>query len=247
MSDKPEEINEAEVEELEEYSPPAEETKTKKEKSKRPQYPGSPRVKEIERHSQVDKPQTQWTKPGQTPKARSQIISETGELESISSFDIQKEVNDSQAERARFVSWQARQKKFVMYKFIMYDEERGMDRWDPIEYTFYPLTVGQWKAIQMQEAKERDLAGKINDKDIKDANQQLIKTQIDTLKMKCGLFFRMDVNEFIEDENEDRVPNPDYEFEFMNWQDLRDCVEAATYKNSFHNKRERSGFQSAVG
>jgi hypothetical protein len=240
--DKSEEIDEEISEEFGDIS----ETPETKKKAKRPQYPGSPRVKEIERHSQVDKPQTQWTKPGQTPKARSQIISETGELESISSFDIQKEVNDSQAERARFVSWQARQKKFTMYKFIMYDEEKGMDRWDPMSYTFYPLTVGQWRGIQMQEAKERDLAARINDKDIKDANQQLIKTQIDTLKMKCGLFFRMDVNEYIEDENGDRVPNPDYEFEFMNWQDLRDCVEAATYKNSFHNKRERSGFQSAI-
>lgn len=209
----------------------------KKKKQNPPQLSASPNVNEIERYSEVNNPRTVYTEHGQLPKPRSKVLEEAGVLKSVGNFDIQKELAHLQSERAAFVAWQANQQDFVMMKFIMYNSETGEDRWDPITYQFYPLTVGQWKAIQLQEAKEKDLARNIEDKTIVDANRQLAEAQIETLRMKCGLFFRMNIDEQSEG----------YEFEYINWPDLRDCVEAATYKNSFPSSSRRQEYRAGIG
>jgi hypothetical protein len=195
------------------------------------------RILTSRRYSDVNNPKTQWVRHDEKPKSRAEIIQESGALKSISNFDIQKELQHLQSERAAFVAWQANQSEFVMHKFVMYDSDTGMDRWDPITYSFYPLTLGQWRAVQMQEAKERDLQRSLDDKDVKDAHQQLALTQIETLKLKCGLFFRMNIDESSEG----------YEFEYINWPDLRDAVEAATYKNAFPSQNRGQKYKAGIG
>lgn len=207
-----------------------------KRKQNPPQLSAAPNVDNIERYSDVNNPKTVYTQHGEKPIPRSQVLQNAGVLNSISNFDIQKEIAHLNSERAAFVAWQANQQDFVMMKFISYNSETGEDRWDPVTYQFNPLTVGQWKAIQLQEAKERDLARNIEDKTIVDANRQLAETQIETLRMKCGLFFRMNID----------PQSEGYEFEYINWPDLRDCLEAATYKNAFPSSNRRPQYQAGI-
>lgn len=209
---------------------------TTKKKQTPPQMSASPNVTEIERYPEVYNPQSVYTEHNKLPKDRAKVLEESGMLKSITNFDIQKELEHLQSERARFVAWQANQQDFIMQKFVMYNSETGLDRWDPVSYSFYPLTVGQWKAIQLQEAKEKDLIRSLDDKSIKDANTQLVLASIETLKMKCGLFFRMN----IDDKSEG------YEFEYIHWPDLRDCVEAASYKINFPSSNKRPRYEAGI-
>lgn len=182
-------------------------------------------VNEIERYSEIDNPTDQLVERGGEPSRRQQVL-DTGELVPYNRKQLVKEYSKMQAYRNAFVAWQAQQEDYVIYQYAGYDREEGLDRWSPTKYQFNPLTMGQFNKLQDLESKLNDLkrAAQNNDKTIKDVYKQVREYERNVWKLKCELYFRMDVEE---------------EFEISSYADVRDMLEAWEWCNAWVPKSRR--------
>lgn len=166
---------------------------------------------------EVDNPSVQYSLPGSPPRSRYDKVLDSGALDGIIGTNVfRKEIEDLQNEQNAFVAWQAKQKEYIIYQNVEYDEEKGQDKWVGVPYEYYPLTMGQRLRLQKLEAEVADLTRAIqnNDRTVTNANQRLYEKNIDLTKEQCALYLRMDV---------------DKEFEISNYSDVTLAISAARY------------------
>ena len=185
-------------------------------------------VDPIERYSEIDKPSDQYRRPGDEPSRMEQIM-ETGELVPYNRKQLIKEYGKMQAWKNAYVSWQAQRDDYVIYQNAGYDEEKGADKWVAAHYQLYPLTTGQHFRIDAMNARLNDLkrAAQNNDKDVKDVYNEIRKTEINIVKLKLELYFRLHVGRI--DPKSGVTDDPDDEFEYSSWADVRDNIESAEW------------------
>lgn len=167
---------------------------------------------------EVDNPQEQYSLPGEAPgQSRFDRVLEAGALDGYIGTNVfRKEIAKLQDDQNAFVAWQAKQKDYIIYQNVDFDEEKGMDKWEPNSYEYYPLTVGQRLALQKLEAEVGDLTRAIqnNDRSVQHANERLYEKTVQLLKEQCARYLRMDVEK---------------EFEISNYSDVTLAVAAARY------------------
>lgn len=195
-------------------------------------------MRPIEKYSEVRNPSDKFLPKGQEP-SRVEELARTGELLPYNRKQLLKEYGRMQASRNSFVTWQAQRDDYVIYQNAGYDENKGMDRWTPVHYQLNPLTTGQHYRIDMMSDKLLDLrrAIQINDTTVKNPNTQARKTEINLLKLKLELYFRMYIGKYyhretgeeVDPDNPDGVLESEDEFERSSWQDVRDMIEAAEW------------------
>lgn len=170
----------------------------KKQKGRRPQR--SSRI-ETTNFSEVDNPSEQYSLPGEAPsRSRFDNVLDSGQLDGYIGTNVfRKEITKLQDDQNAFVAWQAKQQDYIIYQNVEYDEEKQMDKWEPVSYQYYPLTTGQRLGLQKLEAEVNDLSRAIqnNDRTVQHANERLYEKTVELLKEQCARYLRMDVeNEF---------------------------------------------------
>lgn len=166
----------------------------------------------------IDNPEEQYSLPGEPPsRSRFQQVYEAGAIDGYIGTNVfRKEIAKLQDEQNAFVAWQAKQDEYIIYQNVEFDEEKGMDKWEPISYQYYPLTVGQRLGLQKLEAEVNDLTRAVtnNDRNVDHANERQYEKTVELLKEQCARYLRMDV------ENE---------FEISNYADVTLAVASARY------------------
>lgn len=188
----------------------------------------SVQIDPVEKYSEVQDPSDQYLSPGEEP-SRMEQVAETGELVPYNRKQLIKEYGKMQAWRNAFVSWQAQKENYVIYQNAGFDEEKGKDRWTASHYQLYPLTSGQKFRLDNMLAKLNDLkrAAQNNDKEYKNVYTQIAKTELDLVKLKLEMYFRLYVGAV--NKQTGRIDDPDDEFEKSSSADVRDMIESAEW------------------
>ena len=177
---------------------------------------------------EVENPGEQYSLPGEAPgRSRFDQVFESGALDGyIGTNTFRKEIAKLQDEQNAFIAWQAKQDEYVIYQNVDFDNDKEMDKWEPVSYQYYPLTVGQRLALQKLEAEVNDLnrAVQNNDRRIDHANERLYEKTVDLLKEQCARYLRMDV---------------DKEFEISNYADVTLAIASARYAELHIPKSQR--------
>lgn len=167
---------------------------------------------------EVYNPGTQYSNPGEPPgRSRFDQVNESGVLEGYLGANVFKEeIARLQDEQNAFVAWQAKQDEYIIYQNVDFDEEEGKDKWEPISYQYWPLTVGQRLGLQKLEAEVNDLQRAIqnNDRTVKNPNEELYRKTVQLLQEQCARYLRMEV---------------DKEFEASNYADVTLALASARY------------------
>jgi hypothetical protein len=108
-----------------------------------------------------------------------------------------------------------------------------MDKWEPVSYSYYPLTVGQRLALQKLEAEVSDLNRAVanNDTRVDRANERLYERTVELLKEQCARYLRMDV---------------DNEFEISSYADVTLAIASARYAELHVPKSARERMPSST-
>lgn len=198
----------------------------KKARGRKPQR--SSRI-ETTNWDEIENPESQYSLPGEAPnRTRYQQVFEAGGLDGYLGTNVfRKEIAKLQDEQNAFVAWQAKQDEYIIYQNVEFDEEKGMDKWEPISYQYYPLTVGQRFALQKLESEQLDLQRAVqnNDRSIDHANERLYKVTVELLKEQCARYLRMDV---------------DNEFEISNYADVTLAIASARYAEAHVPKSQKA-------
>lgn len=184
---------------------------------------------------EIDNPEEQYSLPGEAPsRSRFQQVSEAGALDGYIGTNVfRKEIGKLQDEQNAFVAWQAKQDDYVIYQNVDFDDEKGMDKWEPVSYSYYPLTVGQRLALQKLEAEVSDLNRAVanNDTRVDRANERLYERTVELLKEQCARYLRMDV---------------DNEFEISSYADVTLAIASARYAELHVPKSARERMPSST-
>lgn len=197
---------------------PEDSNKPKNRRERRGRKPQRSSRIETTNFEEVDNPEEQFSLPGEAPgRSRYQQVLEAGALDGYIGTNVfRKEIAKLQDEQNAFVAWQAKQDDYIIYQNVDYDEEKQMDRWEPVSYSYYPLTVGQRLGLQKLEAEVNDLARSIqnNDRQVSNANERHYNKSVELLKEQCARYLRMDVEK---------------EFEISNYADVTLAIASARY------------------
>lgn len=178
-------------------------------------------------------PKEQYSNPGEPPgRSRFDQVYESGALEGYLGANVfREEISKLQDEQNAFVAWQAKQDEYTIYQNVDFDEDKGQDVWAPINYKYYPLTVGQRLGLQKLEAEVNDLQRAIqnNDKTVRSANERLYEKTVNLLQEQCARYLRMDVEK---------------EFEASNYADVTLALASARYAELHVPKSQRMRMSS---
>lgn len=184
---------------------------------------------------EVDNPDTQYSDPGQPPgRSRFNQVFDSGALDGYIGTNVfRKEISKLQDDQNAFIAWQAKQDEYVIYQNVEFDEELGKDKWEPVSYQYYPLTVGQRLGLQKLEAEVNDLQRAIqnNDRTVDHANERLYEKTVQMLQEQCARYLRMDV---------------DNEFEISNYSDVTLAIASARYAELHIPKLQKMRMPSSV-
>jgi hypothetical protein len=182
---------------------------------------------------EVYDPKEQYSNPGEPPgRSRFDQVYESGALEGYLGANVfREEISKLQDEQNAFVAWQAKQDEYTIFQNVDFDEEKGQDVWAPINYKYYPLTIGQRLGLQKLEAEVNDLQRAIqnNDKTTRNANERLYEKTVNLLQEQCARYLRMDVEK---------------EFEASNYADVTLALASARYAELHVPKSQRMRMSS---
>ena len=196
----------------------------------------------------------QFSEPGQPPdKSRFDEVYGSGELAGyIGASVFKKELEELQEEQNAFVAWQAKQDEYVIYQNVDFDEEQGKDVWEPVTYSYYPLTVANRLNLQKLESELNginraigaggqplvSLTNRLNKEASIEAGKEVFKTidewqyekNVKLLQEQCAHYLRMDV---------------DKEFEASNYADVTLALASARYAELHVPKSAKTRMLSA--
>ena len=186
----------------------------------------------------VYNPDTQYSNPGDPPgESRFDQVYGSGALDGMLGSDLfKKELATLRDEQNAFIAWQAKQDDYIIYQNVDFDDKEGKDVWEPVTYSYYPLTVGQRLALQKLESEangiqramntggtvERAVTDRLNREASQKAGKPVFKTidewqyekTYELLQEQCARYLRMEV---------------DKEFESSNYADVVLALTAAKY------------------
>lgn len=199
---------------------------------------------------EVYNPGEQFSEPGQAPgRSRLDQALDSGVLDGyIGTNTFRKEMTKLQDEQNAFVAWQAKQDEYIIYQNVDFDEDKGQDKWEPVSYQYYPLTVGQRLGLQKLESianslnravqnnrPEQLLVDRLNreNETYKTLDEWAYEKNLQLMQEQAARYLRMDV---------------DKEFEISNYADLTLMIAAARYKELHipQSQRERMPAQSST-